>query len=169
MRSLWLVHSVAARGGPPAAPSPREYSPPPGPIERVDDPVGDKDGWVRMGDRAFRVTRSSDGALDHLDVPGDARIRPVADGWEVDIPASGERDKYDERRMMRRAPKRLTRSHFSPEQWAAVKLGRKFYQSEVSEGSRRNGAWEGAHGERGVGRWEGHLADGLAADRKSVV
>ena len=42
----------------PAAPSPREYSPPPGPIERVDDPVGDKDGWVRMGDRAFRVTRS---------------------------------------------------------------------------------------------------------------
>ena len=86
--------------------------------------------------------RCSDGALDHLDVPGDARIRPVADGWEVDIPASGERDKYDERRMMRRAPKRLTRSHFSPEQWAAVKLGRKFYQSEVSEGSRRNGAWD---------------------------
>ena len=33
------------------------YKPPPGSIDRVDDPVGDEDGWVRMGDRAFRVTR----------------------------------------------------------------------------------------------------------------
>ena len=40
-----------------------EYVPPPGPIDRVDDPVGDKDGWVEVGDRAFRVTRSQDGSL----------------------------------------------------------------------------------------------------------
>jgi len=33
------------------------YKPPSGPIDRVDDPVGDKDGWVRLGDRTFRVTR----------------------------------------------------------------------------------------------------------------
>jgi hypothetical protein len=40
-----------------------KYVPPPGPIDRVDDPVGGKNGWVEIGDRAFRVTRSEDGSL----------------------------------------------------------------------------------------------------------
>ena len=42
----------------PIATEQKAYAPPPGPIDRVDDPVGDQDGWVRMGDSAFRVTRS---------------------------------------------------------------------------------------------------------------
>lgn len=46
----------------------REYVPPPGPIDRVDDPVGDEDGWVQIGDRGFRVTRDADGALGMLRV-----------------------------------------------------------------------------------------------------
>jgi hypothetical protein len=42
----------------PTATQQKAYAPPPGPIDRVDDPIGDQDGWVRMGDSAFRVTRS---------------------------------------------------------------------------------------------------------------
>jgi len=118
-----------------------KYVPPPGPIDRVDDPVGGKDGWVEVGDRAFRVTRNEDGSLDHLDVPGDATVRPVADGWEVDIPDAGERDRYNERYMMRRAFNRLRRSHFSDEQWAANRLTRKFYRADVDKSSRRDPEW----------------------------
>jgi len=117
-----------------------EYVAPKG-VDRVDDPVGDKDGWVNIGARAFRVTRGPDGELDHLDVPGDARIRPVADGWEVDIPEGGGRDRYNERFQMRRG-NRLRRSHFSDKEWAANRLRQKFYAADVDKSTRRDPAWQ---------------------------
>ena len=132
-----------------------------GNYDRVDDPVGDADGWVQMGERAFRVTRSADGALDHLDVPGDARIRPVADGWEVDIPDAHDRDRYNERYMMRKG-RRLKRAHFNDKQWAARRLLRKFYSAEVDKRSRRAPAWADTPAEMDRAGWN-------AGDSKMTV
>ena len=91
----------------------------------------------------------SDGALDHLDVPGNAHVRAVSDGWEVDIPATREREADDGYRRLARgfasgAPKRLTRSQFSPEEWAAIQLHRKFFKAGANEGSRSDGSWDNA-------------------------
>ena len=141
-----------------ASEAPREGS---GNYDRVDDPVGDADGWVQMGERAFRVTRSADGALDRLDVPGDARIRPVADGWEVDIPDAHDRDRYNERYMMRKG-RRLKRAHFNDKQWAARRLLRKFYSSDVDKRSRRDPAWADTPAEMDRAGWN-------AGDSKMTV
>jgi len=135
---------------PPAALQP-QYVAPEG-FDRVDDPVGDKDGWVNIGARAFRVTRGEDGELDHLDVPGDARIRPVADGWEVDIPDGVERDRYNDHYQMRRGNS-LRRSHFSDEEWAANRLTRKFYKADMDKSSRRDAAWQETSGEMDRAGW----------------
>lgn len=62
-RAIAGPHALDWRKGNPYPSTPKAteqkaYAPPPGPLDRVDDPVGDQDGWVRIGDSAFRVTRS---------------------------------------------------------------------------------------------------------------
>jgi hypothetical protein len=128
------------------------YIAPAGPIDQVDDPVGDKEGWVTMSDRAFRVARRPDGSLDHLDVPGDAKIRAVADGWEVDIPDSKERVDYrQDRDFIHHRLSRFTGDR--RKELAENRLRKKFYNAEQNENSRRDPAWSETPSDMDTAGW----------------
>ncbi|EKX44607.1 hypothetical protein GUITHDRAFT_163496 [Guillardia theta CCMP2712] len=121
--------------------------------DRVDDPPA---GWVNVGTRSMHVSRSGNGELEKIDVPGDAVIRPVSDGYEVSLPDEQERDLYDEDRHIKKSRKWLKRSQFSDREWDENRLLRKFWNSEVHPDSR----W---HGWSHVGNWIDHVSDGDAS------
>eukprot|EP00960_Hanusia_phi_P037800 753129-Hanusia_phi.AAC.1 len=121
--------------------------------DRVDDPPS---GWVNVGTRSVHVSRSGSGDLEKIDVPGDAVIRPVSDGYEVSLPDERERDLYDEDRHIKKSRKWLKRSQFSDREWDENRLLRKFWNSEVHPDTRWRG-WSK------VGNLIDHVSDGDTA------
>jgi len=103
--------------------------------ERVDDPPS---GWVDVGSRSIHVGRSEDGSIVRVDVPSDARIRQVDDGYEIALPQALNRARYDERYSVPTGD-HLRSSNLDTKANAERRLLKRFFESEVNPSSRKRG------------------------------
>ena len=93
--------------------------------EVVDDPPS---GWAYTA----HVQRDSDGGIEKIDVPNNAVVKRVADGWSIELPRPVPRDLYDTESYLPRG-NHLYRRQFTDKQWAEKKLLEKFFRAESGQ------------------------------------
>jgi hypothetical protein len=93
--------------------------------EVVDDPPM---GWAYTA----HIQRNSDGDIEHIDVPNNAVVKRVKDGWSIELPKPEPRDLYDSESYLPRGD-HLYRKQFTAKEWAAKKLLEKFFRADSGE------------------------------------
>ena len=93
--------------------------------EMVDDPPS---GWAFSA----HVQRDSGGDIERIDVPNNAVVRRVKDGWSIELPKAVPRDLYDSESYLPRG-NHLYRRQFTAKQWAEKKLLEKFFRADSGQ------------------------------------